>query len=81
MVRKCWVNFQCRGVLQIWIIVGQGPTALAEGAVGVWTFFLPSIISLSLLLEDGPIWTEIKYINPINPINEMDYLTKERFSV
>ena len=25
------VNFQCRGVLQIWIIVGQGPTALAVG--------------------------------------------------
>ena len=29
------------GVLLIWIIVGQGPTALAVGAVGgvVWTFF------------------------------------------
>ena len=27
-------------VLLIWIIVGQGPTALAEGASGVvWTFF------------------------------------------
>ena len=32
MVRRCWVNFQCRGVLLIWIIVGQGPTALAVGA-------------------------------------------------
>ena len=31
----CWVNFQCRGVLLIWIIVGQGPTALAVGAGGV----------------------------------------------
>ena len=30
----CWVNFQCRGVLLIWIIVGQGPTALAVGASG-----------------------------------------------
>ena len=28
----CWVNFQCRGVLLIWIRVGQGPTALAVGA-------------------------------------------------
>ena len=34
MVRRCWVNFQCRGVLLIWIIVGQGPTVLAVGAGG-----------------------------------------------
>ena len=69
MVRWCWVNFQCRGVLLIRMIVGQGPTALAVGAGGVvWTFFLSSII-LSLLhhlisllspflplsLRDGPI--------------------------
>ena len=30
----CWVNFQCRGVLLIWMIVGQGPIALAVGAGG-----------------------------------------------
>ena len=29
-----WVNFQCRGVLLIWIRVGQGPSALAIGAGG-----------------------------------------------
>ena len=34
MVRWCWVTFQCRGVLLIWMIVGQGPTALAVGAGG-----------------------------------------------
>ena len=34
VVRWCWVNFQCPGVLLIWIIVGQGPTALAVGAGG-----------------------------------------------
>ena len=34
VVRRCWVNFQCRGVLLIWIIVGQGPPALAVGAGG-----------------------------------------------
>ena len=34
MVRRCWVNFQCRGVLLICMIVGQGPTALAAGAAG-----------------------------------------------
>ena len=27
-------KFQCRGVLLIWIIVGQGPTLLAVGAGG-----------------------------------------------
>ena len=46
MERWCWVNFQCRGVILIWIIVGQGPIALAVGAGGVvWTFFLSSISS------------------------------------
>ena len=34
MMRWCWVNFQCRGGLLIWIIVGQGPIALAVGAGG-----------------------------------------------
>ena len=34
MVRWCWVNFQCRGVLLIWIIIGQGPNVLAVGAGG-----------------------------------------------
>ena len=24
VVRWCWVNFQCRGILSIWIVVGQG---------------------------------------------------------
>ena len=51
MVRWCWVNFQCRGLLLIWIIVGQGPTALtvtvgADG--GCLDIFLSSIISLFL---------------------------------
>ena len=34
VVQWCRVNFQCRGVLLIWIRVGQGPTALAVGAGG-----------------------------------------------
>ena len=34
----------------IWLTVGQGPTALAEGAGGVvWTFLLSSIVSLLFL--------------------------------
>ena len=34
VVQRCWVNFQYRGVLLIWIIVGQGPIVLAVGAGG-----------------------------------------------
>ena len=33
MVRWCWVNFQCRGVLHL-DYSRQGPTALAVGAGG-----------------------------------------------
>ena len=32
--RRCWVNFQCRGVLLVWMIEGQGPITLAVGAGG-----------------------------------------------
>ena len=56
MVRRCWVNFQCRGVLLIWIEVGQGPTALAVGAGGVvWTFLshISLLFSFSVSLGDG----------------------------
>ena len=34
MTRCCWVNLQFRGVILIWIVVGQGPTVYAVGAVG-----------------------------------------------
>ena len=34
VMQRCWVNFQCRGVLLIWIIVGQGPIVLAICADG-----------------------------------------------
>ena len=65
MVRRCWVIFQCRGVLLIWIIVGQGPIALAIGAGGgsLDIFFsqLSFLFSFSLSLRDGPIQTEILY--------------------
>ena len=52
VVRRCWVNFQCQGILLIWIIVGQGPIALAVAGV-VWTFFLSSITSLFFLPLSG----------------------------
>ena len=50
----CWVNFQCRGVLLLWILVGQGPTALAVGAVGV-VLDIFSLTSITLSPADGPI--------------------------
>ena len=54
VVRTCWVNFQCRGVLLIWIIVGQGPIALAIGAGGgCLDIFLSSITSLFFLPLSG----------------------------
>ena len=48
-------NFQCRGVLLIWIIVEQGPTALAVGAGrGLFGhFFLSSILSVFFLPLSG----------------------------
>ena len=58
MVRRCWINFQCRGVLLIWMIVMQGPIALAVGAGGggldIFTLICP-FSSFSLSLGDGPI--------------------------
>ena len=55
--RWCWVNFQCRGALQIWITVGKGPNA-GEGCLDI--FSLVDLFSfLSPSLEDGPIQTEI----------------------
>ena len=74
MVRRCWVNFQ--GVLLIWIIVGQGPMALAVGAGrGCWDIFLSSVFSLLFL----PLWQTARYrlkyclkgpFNPKQPTNQ-----------
>ena len=50
VVRWSWIKFQCRGVLLVLIVVGQGPTALTVCAVEiVWIFLLSSIISLFFL--------------------------------
>ena len=58
MVRWCWVNFQFRGFLLIWIIVEQGPIAHAVD-VGVSYLDIFSLLyhfsSFSLSLGDGPI--------------------------
>ena len=76
MERRCWVNFQCRGVLLVWMIVGQGPIALAVGAGrGVFGHFfshLSFLFSFSLSLGDCPIQTEIlsqRAVKPKKPTN------------
>ena len=65
------MNFQCRGVLQLWMIVGQGPIVLAIGAVGVvWTFF--SLVYLFSFLSPS-LWETARYRlkyclkGPLNP--------------
>ena len=59
MVQRCWVNLQCRGVLLVWMIVGQGLIALAVGAGGgcldIFFSHLFFLFSFSLSLGDGPI--------------------------
>ena len=74
---KCRVNVQCRGVLLIWIMVGQGPVALAVGAGGgCLGIFLSSIISLL----SPPLWETARYrlkyclkglLNPKQPTNQI----------
>ena len=71
MVQSCWVNFRCRGVLLIWIIVGQGPIALAIGAgggcLGISFSHISRLISFSLSLGDGSILTEILSQKVVKP--------------
>ena len=57
VVRRCCVDLQCRGILLIWIISGQGPIVLAVGATGgCLDIFLTSVCSLFCpSLGDGPI--------------------------
>ena len=75
-MRWCWVNFQFRGVLLIWLIVGQGPTALAVGAGGgCLDIFLLSPLSPSLW-ETARYRLNQKYclkgpLNPKQPTNQL----------
>ena len=59
MARRRWVNFQCRGVLLIWIIVGQGPTVLAVGAGGGCLDIFSLLYQFSLLSPS--LWETDRY--------------------
>ena len=69
--RRCWVNFQCLGVLLVWIIVGQGPIALAVGAGG-GCLDIFSLICLFSFLSPS-LWETARYRlkyclkGPLNP--------------
>ena len=77
MVRRCWVIFQCRGVLLIWIIVGQGPVALAVGAGGGCLDIFSLVYPFSPLSPS--LWETARYrpkyclkgpLNPKQPTNQ-----------
>ena len=59
VVGWCWVNFQCLGVLLLWILVWQVPTALAVGAGGgcleISLFFLPLSGLVDCFVLNGPL--------------------------
>ena len=81
MIRS-WVNFRCRGVLLVWIIVGQGRTALAIGAGGGCLDMFPLIYHFSFLSPS--LWETARYRlkyclkGPLNPNNQPKKSPKER---
>ena len=77
-MRWCWVNFQCMGRPTIWIIVGQGSTALAVGAGGGCLDIFTLICSFSPLSPS--LWETARYrlkyclkgpLNPKQPTNRL----------
>ena len=77
VVRRCWVNFQCRGVLLISIIVGQRPIALAVGADGGCFDIFSLIYHFSFLSPS--LWETARYrlkyclkgpLSPKQPTNQ-----------
>ena len=77
VVRRCWVNFQRRGVLLIWMIVGQGPIALAVGAGGGCLDIFSLIYHFSFLSPS--LWETARYrlkyclkgpLSPKQPTNQ-----------
>ena len=77
VVRRYWVNFQCWGVLLIWIIVGQGPFVLALGAGGGCLDIFSLICHFSALSPS--LWETARYrlkyclkgpLSPKQPTNQ-----------
>ena len=77
VLQRCLVNFQYRGVLLIWIIVGQGPSALAVGAGGGCLYIFSLIYHFSFLSYS--LWETARYrlkyclkgpLSPKQPTNQ-----------
>ena len=85
VVRWCWVNVQCWGVLLIWTIVGHGPTALTVGAGwDVWTFFS---FAYRFCVLAPSLWETARYrlkyclkrpFNPKQPANQHIFISSHR---
>ena len=76
--RRCWVSFQCWGVLLVRMIVGQGPIALAVGAGGGCLDIFSLIYLFSFLSPS--LWETARYrlkyclkgpLNPKQPTNQL----------
>ena len=59
VVRRCWVNFQCLGVLLFRIQIGQGSIALAVGAGGGCLDIFSLIFHFSFLSPS--LWETARY--------------------
>ena len=77
VVQWCWVIFQCRGVLLIWIRVGQGLTVLAVGAGGGCLDIFSLVYHFSILSPS--LWETARYrlkyclkgpLSPKQPTNQ-----------
>ena len=77
-MRRCWANFQFRGVLLIWIIVGQGTIALAVG-VGGGCLYIPTLIYPFSAAFSPSFWETARYRlkycckGPVDPKQPTNY--------
>ena len=87
-MRWCWVNFQCRGVLLIWIIVGQGPPVLAVGAGGGCLDIFSLAYHFSFLSPS--LWETARYrlkyclkgpLSPKQPTNQSKNIKAELYHI
>ena len=82
-MRWCWVSFQCRGVLLVWLRVGQGPTALTEGAVGGGVSDIFSLVYHFSFLSPS-LWETARYRlkyclkGPLNPKQRTNQMLHNR---
>ena len=85
VVRWCWVNFQCRGVLLVWITVGQGPIVLAVGAGGGCLDIFSLVCRFSFLSPS--LWETARYRlkyclkGPLSPKQPTNYLENANGSI